>query len=287
MRMEIGDIISQKYQLLELIGKGKFGMVFSGFQIKTREPVAIKLESSQSSAKLLKHETMILNHLYNNGCRSIPSVHWYGVHEGFTTLIMDCYETPLDKYLEKNAISLEKKNYLMTKMIESIEKIHQYWAVHRDLKPANFMIGRDRKLYLIDFGLSTFYVDENKNHIPSSGGSLLHVIGTQKYMSYHVHCGEESVRRDDLLSIGYIYLFFICGKLPWEVYPEDFGETDYPEIHVEHPKNQWLKERKRWENVDQICGMIQNEPIQRYFNYCYHLSFSKDPNYEGLKKLFL
>jgi casein kinase 1 len=287
MKWEIEDIIVQKYQMVELIGKGKFGMVFSGIQIKTREPVAIKLESPNTSAKLLKHETMILNHLYNNGCRCVPSVHWYGIHEGFTTLVMDCYEMSLEDYLENNSLSLEKKNYLMTKMIEAVEKIHQHWVVHRDLKPSNFMIGSDRKLYLIDFGLSTFYVNEDKQHIPYLEGSLLHVIGTQRYMSYHVHCGEESVRRDDLISLGYIYLFLIFRRLPWEYYPTDFDGTPYPEIHVEHPKNKWLKERKEWENVNQLCENTENKLIQRYFKYCYQLPFSKDPNYEGLKKLFL
>lgn len=58
---------------------------------------------------------------------------------------------------------------LAIQMLECIEFIHSRDIIHRDIKPANFLIGRDKenqhRVYLIDFGLSLYYLNENKNHI--------------------------------------------------------------------------------------------------------------------------
>lgn len=53
-------------------------------------------------------------------------------------------------------------------MIERLEVLHNKRIIHRDIKPENFLIGQGaecRLVYLIDFGLSKFYIDNNNYHI--------------------------------------------------------------------------------------------------------------------------
>ena len=55
--------INNKYIVQSVIGEGKFGKVYKGYNIKTQEPVAIKLEDKGTPYKLLKRETSIMKYL--------------------------------------------------------------------------------------------------------------------------------------------------------------------------------------------------------------------------------
>lgn len=118
----------------------------------------------------------------------------------------------------------EKKFSLATtlnigiQIITRLEQIHRKGFVHRDIKANNFMIGRGDKakvVYIIDFGLAKRYFDPKTNkHIPMKGGKSL--VGTARYASVASHEGFEQCRRDDLESLGYLLLYFLRGKLPWQ-----------------------------------------------------------------------
>ena len=92
----------------------------------------------------------------------------------------------------------------MLKMLSIIEEIHNLFVVHRDIKPQHFMI-KNNNLYLIDFGISTFYVDENQKLKPNN--KTENMIGSPNYTSYYIHEGNTYSRRDDMISLGYTYIF--------------------------------------------------------------------------------
>ena len=50
-------------QFEKLLGNGDFGSIFQGFNIRTREKIAIKIESNQSGLKSLKNEVRIYQYL--------------------------------------------------------------------------------------------------------------------------------------------------------------------------------------------------------------------------------
>lgn len=66
----------------------------------------------------------------------------------------------------------------MEKLFSAVGHCHANGVVHRDIKPENVMIGKDKELKLIDFGLSTF--------VKSKGNNLETITGTPYYMAPEV-----------------------------------------------------------------------------------------------------
>jgi len=103
-------------------------------------------------------------------------------------------------------------------MLQRMEFIHEKGFIHRDIKPENFVIGLNDKsntVYTIDYGLSKRYKDKNTGqHIPYRENR--HLIGTARYASLNAHLGIEQSRRDDIESIGYVLVYFLAGRLPWQ-----------------------------------------------------------------------
>jgi len=42
------------------------------------------------------------------------------------------------------------------------------------------------------------------------------MTGTTRYISRRAHLQNEQSRRDDLESIGFMMVFFLKGRLPWQ-----------------------------------------------------------------------
>uniref|UniRef100_A0A6C0JH54 non-specific serine/threonine protein kinase n=1 Tax=viral metagenome TaxID=1070528 RepID=A0A6C0JH54_9ZZZZ len=276
----------EKYKILGKLGSGKFGTVFLGIHKKTQknnENVAIKMEDLRTSHKLLKHETTILKYLYDHGCRTIPIVYWFGIFEQSTCLVMSLYDISLFDFIKKGEPTIEQINKIMIAAIEILDSIHKLLVLHRDIKPQNFMI-KNSELYLIDFGLSTIYLRENGEHVPECSQDS--IIGTPKYISFYVHDGRLPGVRDDLISLGYVYMYLFCRELPWDVLQTNSLDNEiFTELSIEHPKNKQRKEFKSWAYLETICLKI-NFNIHRYFQYCYGLKYKDSPNYEGLRNVF-
>jgi casein kinase 1 len=281
--MEPLKYINHKYEIQEAIGNGNFGNVFKGLHKKTREPVAIKLESQSSPYKILKNETTILNYLYNEGCRRIPKVIWYGLYLDKTCLVMDIFESSLYDYLKTKTLPEEKVNKIIQQSIYIIETIHSKFVLHRDIKPHNFMI-RNGELYLIDFGFSTFYVNEHKHHYPMRT-DLESIIGSPKYASINIHTGVLCSRRDDLISIGYMYIFLLYRELPWDRVNPLKIEEPYDVYHIMNTKNQEIKSLKCLENIENLCKE-KCPKIVEYLKIVYLLYYNEEPDYNELKQIF-
>tara|TARA_E500000331_G_scaffold348972_1_gene391414 strand:- start:1700 stop:2551 length:852 start_codon:yes stop_codon:yes gene_type:complete len=275
-------IIANKYKITQCIGNGTFGCVYKGTHIKNNSTVAIKLEDKRTSYKLLKRETYLMKYLYEHQCRNIPSIYWFGSVNNYMGLVIPFYECSLLQYREMKSITESKLQSIMNKCISILESIHNNMVIHRDIKPQNFMV-KNGELFLIDFGLATFYLDENNNHIPNTIGE--HITGTPKYVSHFIHDGYTPSRRDELISLGYMYIYLHSQQLPWDSLPST-NDTKYPsELFILHPTNILRKNLKGIENLTTTCNKI-NQYITSFFIFCNNYEYYETPNYASLYSLF-
>lgn len=299
-------MIKLKYKILQQIGEGNFGKVFKGQNIKTGDYVAIKMENTNSTYKMLKHETIILNYLYNNSCKYIPTIFWYGVYLQNTSLVMTYYECSLFDYINKMSNSMTTQLYqdlihrIMKMLLIIIQNIHSKTVIHRDIKLINFMIRgaqntiHDIDIVLIDFGLATFCENNTIQNCHRE-----HIIGTPKYISYNIHNGCDPHYRDDLISLGYIGLYMYFGELFWESKYIENNEIEKhthnynSPTHILYFINQQIKTNKEIHFITELLNkrmssdkniFIKN--ITNLLEYCYNLTYETSPSYINLIQIF-
>jgi len=209
------DLINKKYLLIEKIGSGTFGSIYKGQNIRTKEFVAIKVESIINSFKLLKNETNIYQYLI--GCEGIPTIKWYGKDNINYYMVINLLGKSLKDLINENKpISLLLTLKIGIQILNILMIIHDKGLVHRDIKPDNFLFGINNdfnKITLIDFGLCKTYLNKDREHNKIKQTNNL--IGSYNYASIMSHKRLELSRRDDLESLCYILLYLCSGSLPW------------------------------------------------------------------------
>ena len=87
--------------------------------------------------------------------------------------------------------------------------------------------------------------------------------------------GLTQSRRDDLEAVGYVLMYFLKGKLPWQGLRLKNKEDRYHKI----------MEIKRDTSPAQLCFGFPDE-FKKYVEYTRNLEYEDDPDYDMLKNLF-
>jgi casein kinase 1 len=254
--------------------------VYKGLNVKTGEKVVIKTEPEDVPYSTLKRESAIMNMLYSNQCKNIPPTYWYGKGNKERIIVMPMYDIPLLHYVSSRVIDRNRFcRRIVRSMIRTLSHIHTHYVVHRDIKPENWMI-HNNELMLIDFGLASFYVDADANHLSPANPPKQKIIGTPKYASWNIHCGEEYSRRDDLISTAYIALVLLDEMDTW--IPPSTVDRKFEPDSLLGPLNQWFKNKKQ---LNYLIMEINEKWLIVYLQNLYNIRFTEAPDYDKLENI--
>jgi serine/threonine protein kinase len=268
----------QEYSIVKKIGEGAFGVVYKAY--KKSEPnkyFAIKVEPHNIDSRL-EYEVQIYKAL--NSEIGFPKIYDFKKTKKHNIAIMEYLGPTLEELFEFCNYKFSLKTVLMIgiQILNRIEKVHKIGFLHRDIKPDNFLIGvgsMKNRIYLIDFGLSKKFIDtQSKEHIEYK--TNVNFTGSFRFSSIRNHKGIEQSRRDDLESIGYMLIFFLKGKLPWQ------GLT----ASTKAKRSKQIYQVKKETSLEVLCEGIPKEFLL-YMKYCMNLKFTQLPNYEILRNLFI
>ena len=248
------DKLLKEYTILKKIGQGTFGVVVSAIHIKTNEKVAIKILEKEkiiekADINRIKKEIDILKQLRHDNI-----VQLYNVIDTLTHiyLIMEYVNgIELFDYIVKNKRINELEScHFFQQIISGIEYLEKINIVHRDIKPENLLVDKNKKIKIVDFGLSNIY--KNNELLSTACGSPFYaapeMIRGKKYNGAKV----------DIWSSGIVLYAMLCGFLPFEdpdtekLYLKIIeGNFDYPTFLSK-------------EAIDIISHILNVNPDKRY-----------------------
>jgi len=192
-----GQVLGDRYQILEMLGKGGIGEVWHAFDLKLRVEVALKalredLFRDERRLEMLRQEVRAAREVMSpNVCRIFDLQE----AEGRELVSMEYIDgaTLLEVLQDRGPLELKEAQDIASQFLAGLEAIHQAGLVHRDVKPENIMLTRSGRVVVMDFGLA---------RTEDSGAGT--VAGTPAYMSPEQAAGLKVDARADVYSAGVV-----------------------------------------------------------------------------------
>jgi serine/threonine protein kinase/formylglycine-generating enzyme required for sulfatase activity len=202
-----------QFELLEHLGAGAFGNVWSARDTILDRKVALKIARSdrydRSDADIFFREARAAAQLKHP---NIVSVHEVGRDGEQLFIVSDLIRgADLSDHLLCERYSARETADLCAKIADGLHHAHESGVVHRDLKPQNIILDMAGVPHIADFGQAKRETGEMTITLDGS------MIGTPSYMSPEQAEGEshQSDRRTDIYSMGVILFLMLTGELPF------------------------------------------------------------------------
>ena len=207
-----GRVLSSRYRLINGVGMGSSGVVYSATDVNLKRQVAVKVLHRGYNADLaflrrFRAEAQLAANLHHH---NIVSVFDWGEDE-VPYLVLELLEGGSLRSMLDEGIRLTPAQacHVGMQVCAALEYSHSRSIVHRDIKPANLLFDEHGIVRVADFGLARALAEASFTE-PSGA-----VIGTARYASPEQASGVGIDGRSDLYSLALVLHEAVSGEVPF------------------------------------------------------------------------
>ena len=278
----VGELLRDKWRVLERLGFGGFGTVYKVQDVKGGWVEALKIlgvdrmsgAEAETMRKRFLREAQIMKSLGNQSQHIVGlSTYEEDLEAGLVYFLMEFVEgRDLAEVLaQEGPLTPERTVHLGLQICDALMVAHEAEeeVVHRDLKLENVMLTRDRRgnevAKVLDFGIAKIAEREGDSHLTMAGTSL----GTPGFAAPEQLRAETVDGRTDLFAFGVILYCLLTGRDPW------FGRTAWEstdhvyELMVAAEKAEVIPFEETGVEVprslaDVVTRLLRRDPAQRF-----------------------
>jgi serine/threonine-protein kinase len=212
-----GEVIEERYQLIDLIASGGMASIYTAIDLRLDRRVAVKvmhpdLASDEKFISRFVHEAKTAATISHPNIVQIHDQGWNigGVRAVF--LVMELIEgyTLRELMDVRKVFSINDTVKYLRPILSALEHAHALGIVHRDIKPENILISQSGLVKIADFGLAS----------ETSGESLLNshssvLMGSAHYLSPEQIETGQSDARSDIYACGILMFEMLTGEKPF------------------------------------------------------------------------
>ncbi len=227
------ELLNNRYQLVDLIGKGAMGRVYKARDTRLGGAlVAVKVLSkallSDKMGERFRNEARICAQLGQKSIHIVRVSDYDFDSDGVPYYVMEYLQGDgLSDIVRRQPLSLNRFVSMMRQICLGIQCAHQGIdidgilcpIIHRDIKPSNMLVMQDQSIgelvKVLDFGISKV-LQEDANQTST-------FMGTMVYSSPEQMEGRELDARSDIYSLGVMMFEMLTGQIPLQAETHTFA----------------------------------------------------------------
>ncbi|KAL4190276.1 hypothetical protein AMTRI_Chr07g23910 [Amborella trichopoda] len=205
----MSEQLKRDFEVLEEIGRGRFGRVFRCVSPDSGQSFAVKsidkgLLEDPIDRECIENEAKLLQIVGNHP--NVILLQAVYEDESFLHLVMEiCLGQDLYDKVADHPVSEQEAAGIMAQLMEAVAHCHSRGVAHRDIKPENVLFDGRSRLKLADFGSADCFY----------GGSMRGVVGTPYYVAPEVLLGLDYGEKVDIWSCGVVLYVLLGGEPPF------------------------------------------------------------------------
>lgn len=214
-----GEIVDDRYEIIDTIGQGGFGVVYRARQIAIDRVVALKVLLPEAdtvdpqAVERFRREAVLISSLESPN--TITLYEFGQTNHGLLYTVMEFArgETLRQTVAREGQLQPNRVVHIIKQSLSSLHEAHQRGIIHRDLKPANIMVGeyagQTDHVKILDFGIAKILKSGDTQSTLALTGRI---VGTPRYMAPEQLRGVNPSPAVDLYALGLVMYEMLTGQ---------------------------------------------------------------------------
>lgn len=255
----IGQVLGERYELLERIGGGGMALVYRGQDRLLNRKVAVKVLRQQyvNDEEFIRRFRREAQAAASLSHPNVVSIYDVGQEDETHYIVMEFIDgkTLNDLIKERAPIPVEEAIRISAQICDALDHAHINQIIHRDIKPHNILIGKNGRVKVTDFGIARA---ADASQITQTGS----VVGSVHYFSPEHAKGTLTGAQSDLYSLGIVLYQMLTGRLPFLGESPISVALKHLQEDVEEPRKVNPLIPQSVENI--ILKSMRKKPEERY-----------------------